>query len=77
MTKISVDEFTGDDGRKSRYLQIRVWECSERGNWSPSRVGMTIRKSEFEQFIEAVNSAYPLMVEGASPRETKRKPRAK
>jgi len=78
MTKITLDEYTSSEGRKSRYVQIRVWECSERGNWSPSRVGMTIRSSEFETFIEAMNAAYPYMVEGADPRESKpkRKPRA-
>lgn len=50
--RIAVKEFNGN-----RYLDLRVWFVGDRGDWLPTKKGVTIRAKELKAFLQAVSQA--------------------
>ena len=52
-----------------RYIQARVWKFSARfWKWLPTKVGMSIRRSEIAPIIVALEKAMTVLGETANPR---------
>jgi hypothetical protein len=66
--RISLDEFTSDDGKRHRYVSIRLWYEAGRGEWRPTKKGTTIRRKELEQAAKALSKAAEL-IEDEDPAE--------
>ncbi len=64
--RISLDEYTPDNGRTSQYVSIRLWYRGDHGDFLPSRKGVTIRKSEIQSVGVALRQALDAMNEPSS-----------
>lgn len=62
-TKITVDEYTGDDGRTARYIQVRIMQSTVHGHWVPTSKGFTIRGSDFREIEAALKKGFDSMRE--------------
>lgn len=54
--RVSVDEFTDDRGTAHRYISLRVWFKGERGDYLPSKKGLTVRKTEIMEVGKALKA---------------------
>jgi len=63
--RISVDEFSPDDGEPKSYCSIRVWYRSGT-EMRPGKAGCTVRRGELEKAIEALQRALAI-VTGKEP----------
>lgn len=50
----SWDEFTPDDGEPTRYVSGRKWYRTDDGEWRPTKAGITIRLSELDEVVAAL-----------------------
>lgn len=55
--RVSLDEFTSNDGKRHRYVSIRVWFEASDGEWRPTKKGTTIRRKELEAAAKALEQA--------------------
>ena len=46
------DEYNG-----ARFLPIRLFWQNRDGEWRPSKKGITVKRHELDEFVEAVNKA--------------------
>lgn len=50
--RISLDEFNGH-----KYISLRLWFTDDRGNWWPTKKGVTIRPRELAEVLKALKGA--------------------
>ena len=50
----SWDEFTDLDGELSTYVNARKWYLGRDGQWRPTRFGVTIRATEIDEVVTAL-----------------------
>lgn len=62
--RVSLDEFTGDDGKPHQYISARLWFQKDGGQWCPTKRGVTIRKGEIRDFGLALRAALDAMGDG-------------
>jgi hypothetical protein len=55
--RVTLDEYTPENGRPSQYVSIRVWWVGREGDWLPGKQGITVRRNELRQVIEALERA--------------------
>jgi hypothetical protein len=69
--RISIDEFTSEDGKRHRHVSVRLWYEAGRGEWRPTKKGTTIRRKELEEAAKALAKAAEL-IEDEEPAEADR-----
>jgi hypothetical protein len=62
--RVSLDEFSGDDGKAHQYVSARIWFRKGDGAWCPTKKGLTIRKGEIRDFGLALRAALDAMNDG-------------
>ncbi len=50
----SWDLFSSDGGELSRYVSVRKWYKSDNGQWRTTKAGITIRLSELDEVVTAL-----------------------
>jgi hypothetical protein len=50
----SFDEFVGENGSRSKYVHVRRWAKGTDGEWHPTKAGATVRLSELDRVVEAL-----------------------
>jgi hypothetical protein len=70
--RITVDEYTPDNGRPSQYVSLRVWWVGREGEWLPGKAGITIRRGELANVIAALQRAERILDGKESIREDPR-----
>ncbi len=76
--RVSVDEFTPDDGEPKQYVSLRLWFRSDSGEFRPSKTGITVRRAEMRAVYAALTRGGKILFGKESvpePREERRPPR--
>lgn len=66
--RITLDEFTSDRGKSSKYVSLRIWFEGRGGAWLPGRQGITVRARELDTTIEALTKARAMLSEKGGAR---------
>jgi hypothetical protein len=61
--RLTLDEFTSEDGRRSQYISARVWFRKPDGTWLPTQKGCTIKAKEIQQFGKGLRLALDYLAE--------------
>jgi len=56
--RISLDEFTSEDGKTSQYVSLRQWYRGADGTMCPTKKGITVRASELKTVGLALKEAF-------------------
>jgi hypothetical protein len=59
--RITLEQFTTDDGKERVYCSARKWYKSKEGQWAPTKSGLSIRKTELMQWGKALRAALDAM----------------
>lgn len=57
--KVALDEFTGTDGKVSRFVSVRLWYAKDESggvSWYPTRKGVAIRLGEIKAVCAALEA---------------------
>lgn len=57
--RVSLDEFTPDNGKPSKYVSLRLWYKGKgnQGDWLPTKKGLTVRIKELDAVLSALEKA--------------------
>jgi hypothetical protein len=51
----------GENGKPSQYVSARIWWLGREQEWLPGRQGLTVRRGELRQVIEALERAEKIL----------------